>query len=87
MSLKGRHFLTLKDFTPEEIRQFLDLSKELKEKKKNGVVEKPLEGKNIALIFEKTSLIMILFSHSETILIKIIVYFILIQCMEFFHII
>ncbi|MDY3854833.1 MAG: ornithine carbamoyltransferase [Butyribacter sp.] len=55
MSLKGRHFLTLKDFTPEEIRQFLDLSKELKEKKKNGVVEKPLEGKNIALIFEKTS--------------------------------
>ncbi|MBO5486371.1 MAG: ornithine carbamoyltransferase [Eubacterium sp.] len=55
MSLKGRHFLTLKDFTPEEIRQFLDLSKELKEKKKKGVVEKPLEGKNIALIFEKTS--------------------------------
>lgn len=55
MNLKGRHFLTLKDFTPEEIRYFLDLSKELKRKKKEGIVEKPLEGKNIALIFEKTS--------------------------------
>lgn len=55
MNLKGRNFLTLKDFTPEEIRYLLDVSKELKEKKKNGVVEKPLEGKNIALIFEKTS--------------------------------
>ena len=47
--------MTLKDFTPEEIRYMLDVSKELKEKKKNGVVEKPFEGKNIALIFEKTS--------------------------------
>ena len=55
MNLQGRNFLTLKDFTPEEIRYFLDISKELKEKKKKGVVEKPLEGKNIALIFEKTS--------------------------------
>lgn len=55
ISLKGRNFLTLKDFTPEEIRYMLDVSKELKEKKKNGVVEKPFEGKNIALIFEKTS--------------------------------
>lgn len=55
MNLQGRHFLTLKDFTPEEIRYFLDVSRELKEKKKKGVVEKPLEGKNIALIFEKTS--------------------------------
>lgn len=55
MNLKGRNFLTLKDFTPEEIRYLLDVSKELKEKKKNGVVEKPMEGKNIALIFEKTS--------------------------------
>ena len=52
ISLKGRDFLTLKDFTPEEIRYMLDVSKELKEK---GVVEKPFEGKNIALIFEKTS--------------------------------
>ncbi len=55
MNLKGRNFLTLKDFTPEEIRYFLDTAKELKEKKKKGVVERPLEGKNIALIFEKTS--------------------------------
>lgn len=55
MNLHGRHFLTLKDFTPEEIRYLLDLSKELKEKKKKGIVEKPYEGKNVALIFEKTS--------------------------------
>ena len=55
MSLKGRHFLTLKDFTPEEIRYMLDLAKDLKKKKKEGVVEKPLEGNNIALIFEKSS--------------------------------
>lgn len=55
MNLKGRNFLTLKDFTPEEIRYFLDVSKELKDKKKKGIVEKPFEGKNIALIFEKTS--------------------------------
>ena len=55
MSLKGRHFLTLKDFTPEEIRYMLDLAKDLKKKKKEGVVEKPLEGKTIALMFEKTS--------------------------------
>ena len=37
MDLKGRNFLTLKDFTPEEIGYFLQLSKELKEKKKNGI--------------------------------------------------
>ncbi len=55
MNLKGRHFLTLKDFTPEEIRYMLDLAKELKEKKKNGEVHRLMEGKNIALIFEKTS--------------------------------
>ena len=55
MNLRGRHFLTLKDFTPEEIRYLLDVSKELKEKKKKGIMEKPFEGKNIALIFEKTS--------------------------------
>ena len=53
MSLKGRHFLTLKDFTPEEIRYMLDLAKDLKKKKKEGVVEKPLEGKNIALILKR----------------------------------
>ena len=55
MNLQGRNFLTLKDFTPEEIRYLLDTAKELKEKKKKGIVEKPFEGKNIALIFEKTS--------------------------------
>ena len=55
MNLKGRHFLTLKDFTPEEIEYLLNLSAELKEKKKNGIVEQKLIGKNVALIFEKTS--------------------------------
>ena len=55
MNLQGRHFLTLKDFTSEEIRYLLDVSKDLKDKKKKRVVEKPFEGKNIALIFEKTS--------------------------------
>lgn len=55
MSLKGRHFLTLKDFTKEEINEFLDLAAELKEKKKKGIFDKVYPGKNIALIFEKTS--------------------------------
>lgn len=55
MDLKGRNFLTLKDFSPEEIAYFLQLSKELKEKKRNGISHRMHEGKNIALIFEKTS--------------------------------
>ena len=55
MNLKGRHFLTLKDFTPEEITYLLDLSAELKAKKKAGIYDYDLPGKNIALIFEKTS--------------------------------
>lgn len=55
MNLKGRDFLTLKDFTAEEILYFIDLAAKLKEKKKSGVVEQPLIGKNVALIFEKTS--------------------------------
>mgnify|MGYP000395914736 CR=1 FL=1 len=55
MELKGRNFLTLKDFSPEEIGYFLQLSKELKEKKRNGISHRMHEGKNIALIFEKTS--------------------------------
>ena len=55
MSLKNRHFLTLLDFTPEEISQLLDLSAELKAKKKAGIPHRLCEGKNIALIFEKTS--------------------------------
>ena len=55
MDLKGRNFLTLKDFTPEEITYLLDLAADLKEKKKNGVPVDHYHGKNIALIFEKTS--------------------------------
>ena len=55
MDLTGRDFLTLKDYTPDEIEFLINLAGELKEKKKNGVVEQPLIGKNVALIFEKTS--------------------------------
>ncbi|MCD7762484.1 MAG: ornithine carbamoyltransferase [Lachnospiraceae bacterium] len=55
MNLKGRSFLTLKDFTPDEITYLLDLAADLKAEKKAGVLEQPLAGKNIALIFEKTS--------------------------------
>lgn len=55
MDLKGRHFLTLKDYTPEEISYLLDLAAELKAKKKQGVMVDTLRGKNVALIFEKTS--------------------------------
>ena len=53
--LRGRNFLTLLDYTPEEIRYLLDLSKELKDKKRNGVEHRYLSGKNIVLLFEKTS--------------------------------
>ena len=55
MNLKGRHFLKLLDYTPEEICYLVDLAAELKEKKKKGVAHDVLKGKNIALIFEKTS--------------------------------
>ena len=55
MDLKGRNFLKLMDFTPEEIIYLVDLSAELKEKKKKGIRHDDLAGKNIALIFEKTS--------------------------------
>lgn len=55
MNLTGRNFLTLKDFSPEEIQYFLDLSAKLKEKKKKGEPVDVFRGKNIALIFEKTS--------------------------------
>ena len=55
MNLKGRSFLTLKDFTPEEIMYLLDLAADLKEKKKEGITGNSLQGKNIALIFEKPS--------------------------------
>lgn len=55
MSLKGRDFLTLKDFTKDEIYEFLELAAELKEKKKKGIFDRMYQGRNIALIFEKTS--------------------------------
>ncbi len=54
-NLIGRSFITLLDFTPEEIRYLLDLSKELKRLKYAGIKPRNLEGKNIALIFEKAS--------------------------------
>lgn len=55
MSLKGRSFLKLLDFTPEEIQSLIDLAVELKAKKKAGIPHKLCEGKNIALLFEKDS--------------------------------
>ena len=55
MNLKGRHFLKLLDYTPEEILYLLDLAAELKAKKKQGIPVDTLRGKNVALIFEKTS--------------------------------
>ena len=51
--LVGKHFLTLLDYSPVEIKYLLDLSAELKEKKKNGENTEYFKGKNIALIFEK----------------------------------
>jgi len=55
VNLKGRSLLTLMDFTPKEIRYLLDLSHELKSKKKSGKVGDLLKGKNIVLLFEKNS--------------------------------
>ena len=55
MDLCGRNFLTLKDFTPEEIEYLVELAAKLKAKKKSGEVGHLLEGKNIVLIFDKTS--------------------------------
>jgi ornithine carbamoyltransferase len=55
MNLKGRNFLKLLDFTPDEIQSLLDLAAELKAKKKQGIRHDDFCGKNIALIFEKTS--------------------------------
>lgn len=52
---KGRNFLTLLDFTPAEIGSLLDLAADLKAKKKAGIPHDTLRGKNVALIFEKTS--------------------------------
>ncbi len=55
ISLKGRNFLKLMDYEPEEILYLVDLAAELKDMKKRGVAHDTLRGKNIALIFEKTS--------------------------------
>ena len=55
MNLQGRNFLKLLDYTKEEIRYLLDLSKDFKEKKKNNIPHRYLDGKNIVLLFEKTS--------------------------------
>lgn len=55
VNLKGRSFLTLMDFTPEEIRYMLDLAGDLKAKKRAGITGNTLAGKNIVLLFEKTS--------------------------------
>jgi len=55
MNLHGRHFLTLLDYTPEEIAYLLALAADLKQKKKAGIPHRLHEGKNVALIFEKTS--------------------------------
>ncbi len=55
MNLKGRSFLKLLDFSAEEITGLLDLASDLKEKKKAGIPHRLCEGKNIALVFEKTS--------------------------------
>ena len=55
MDLKGRDFLKLLDFTPEEIGYLVDLAADLKDKKRKGILVDRLRGKNVALIFEKTS--------------------------------
>lgn len=55
MNLKGRDFLKLLDYTSEEIEYLINLAADLKKKKKNGIPHDTLKGKNIALIFEKTS--------------------------------
>jgi len=55
VNLRGRNFITLKDFTPQEIRYMLDLSSDLKAKKRAGIRGDLLVGKNVVLLFEKTS--------------------------------
>ena len=55
LDIKGKSFLKLLDFTPEEIGCLIDLAAELKKEKKLGISQKKFEGKNVALIFEKTS--------------------------------
>ncbi|MGM9926743.1 MAG: ornithine carbamoyltransferase, partial [Bacillus sp. (in: firmicutes)] len=55
VNLRGRSFLKLLDFTPAEIRYLIDLSKNLKDLKRAGIQHASLRGKNIVLLFEKTS--------------------------------
>ena len=55
MNLKGRNFLKLLDFTPEEIMGLIELAQKLKAEKKAGIPHRNFVGKNIALLFEKTS--------------------------------
>ena len=55
VDLRGRHFLTLLDYTPEEIRHLLDVARDFKAKKRAGEPHRYLAGKNIVLLFEKTS--------------------------------
>jgi ornithine carbamoyltransferase len=55
VNLRGKHFITLKDFTPNEIKYMLQLSADLKAKKRAGIRGNLLEGKNVVLLFEKTS--------------------------------
>lgn len=55
VNLKNRSFLTLKDYSQEEIRYLLDLAHQLKKEKKEGKIGESLKGKNIVLLFEKTS--------------------------------
>ena len=57
MNLKGRDFLKLLDYTPEEITYLLDLAADLKDKKKKGILVDTFRGKNIALIFEPSRII------------------------------
>ena len=55
MNLKNRNFLKLMDFTPEELEYMIDLAADLKAKKKAGIPHVTHQGKNLALIFEKSS--------------------------------
>ena len=59
MDLTGRHFLKLLDYTPEEINYLIDLAAELKRLKKAGIPVDTLRGKNVALIFEKDSFLLL----------------------------
>ena len=55
VSLKGRNFITLKDYSAEEITYLLDLAERKKKLKKQGILGHSLKGKNVALLFEKPS--------------------------------